>query len=351
MSYKGNSMTYSWKTATWILPLVVAAALSACSSSEKFENSDVHYQPDFSTFVKGFWTMLTSDTTDLEPSKPIPIKPISRAQLADEQQDVAYRIGHSTVLMKLGDQWILTDPMFSKRASPVSWAGPERFSDLPVQIDDLPPIAMVLISHNHYDHLDHDSILALVPKVGKFLVPKKIGELIIDWGVPADKVQAMDWWDSTTVGPTKLVFTPTQHFSGRGLGDQNKTLWGSWVILAPSHHVYFSGDSGYFPGFKEVGDKYGPFDLAFIEDGQYSHNWPVIHMFPEQVVQTSVDLRAKAMMPIHNSTFRLSDHAWNDPLEQVYQLAKPKGIEMLAPEFGQRYVIGEPLPVETWWRL
>lgn len=345
-------MLYSRRMATLCLVVLVAVSpLSGCSSSEKFENNDVHYQPGFSTFVKGFWQMLTGDAQNLEPSKPIPIDHIDPAQLNHEQQDVAYRIGHSTVLMKLGEQWILTDPMFSKRASPVSWAGPKRFSDLPIQIADLPPIAMVLISHNHYDHLDKDSILALVPKVGKFLVPKKVGELIIDWGVPADKVEAMNWWDSTQVGPTKLVFTPTQHFSGRGLGDQNKTLWGSWVILAPSHKVFFSGDSGYFPGFKEVGDKYGPFDLALIEDGQYSHNWPVIHMFPKQVVQACEDLRAKAMMPIHNSTFKLSDHPWNEPLDKVYKISQQQGVEMIAPEFGERYVIGKPLPVQMWWHL
>ena len=329
--------------------------LLGCSNSvhaeaeEHFANLYVDYQPGFKTFVSATWNSMFSDVQDLEPKQPIPLIKMSSAALASEQKDVAYRVGHSTVLMKLGQQWILTDPMFSRRASPFQWVGPKRFSDLPIQIAQLPRIDVVIISHNHYDHLDKASILALAPKVGRFLVPQKVGDILIQWGVDANQVQAMKWWDETDIGPTHFVFTPTQHFSGRSLTDQNETLWGSWVILAPSHHVFFSGDSGYFSGFKQIGDRFGPFDLAFMEDGQYSKDWPLIHMFPEQMIQATQDLKAKVVMPIHNSTFRLANHPWNEPLEQAWVVSQQKGVTMVAPEFGQRYVIGQSLDQQAWW--
>lgn len=338
-----------------ICTLWCSLILLGCSNSvhaeaeEHFANLYVDYQPGFKTFVSATWNSMFSDVQNLEPKQPIPLIKMSSAVLAREQQDVAYRVGHSTVLMKLGKLWILTDPMFSRRASPFQWVGPKRFSDLPIQIAQLPRIDVVIISHNHYDHLDKASILALAPKVGRFLVPQKVGDILIQWGVDVNQVQAMKWWDETDIGPTHFVFTPTQHFSGRSLADQNETLWGSWVILAPSHHVFFSGDSGYFAGFKQIGDRFGPFDLAFMEDGQYSKDWPLIHMFPEQMIQATQDLKAKVVMPIHNSTFRLANHPWNEPLEQAWVVSQQKGVTMVAPEFGQRYVIGQSLDQQAWW--
>lgn len=336
-----------------------ALAMVGCSAKgqdntqqpTQFENSQVQYQPGFSTYVTAFWNMLTSDVKDLEPSSPLPLMPITKQQLVNEDKDVIYRLGHSTVLMKLGQQWIITDPMFSERASPMQWIGPKRFHPVPVTVSALPDIDIVLISHNHYDHLDQSSIVALAPKVKHFLVPANLSDTLIEWGVPAGKIQAMHWWDTTKIADTQLVFTPGQHYSGRGMGDQNETLWGGWAILAPTHRVYFSGDTGYFDGFKQIGEQYGPFDVSLLDDGQYSHDWPVIHMFPEQVVQASRDLNSKVVLPVHNSTFKLANHAWNEPLEKVYQITQQQGVSMAAPEFGQRYEIGQPLKVDRWWQL
>ncbi|MDW6003288.1 MBL fold metallo-hydrolase [Vibrio mangrovi] len=332
-------------------------ALFGCSASgqdihtspSEFANTEVQYQPGFSTYVTAFWNMLTSDVADLTPAAPIPLMPMTSQQLAHEDKDVIYRLGHSTVLMKLGKQWILTDPMFSQHASPVQWMGPERFHPAPIAIKDLPEIDMVLISHNHFDHLDEDSIVRLAPKVKQFLVPAQIGKILTDWGVAENKIQALNWWNTTQVGETQLIFTPSQHYSGRGMTDQNETLWGGWVILAPTHRIYFSGDSGYFHGFKQIGDQYGPFDVALLEDGQYNHSWPAIHLFPDEVVQATLDLKSKVVLPVHNSTFKLANHSWNEPLEQVYQISQQRGVTMVAPEFGQRYEIGQPLPVRRWW--
>ncbi|MFM2482318.1 MBL fold metallo-hydrolase [Celerinatantimonas sp. YJH-8] len=334
----------------WTLLLAgCAAETQTTTENQRYSNTEVPYRPGFGTFVKGFWNMLTSDNKEGVPTKPIPVIPITHQQLVNETQDVVYRLGHSTVLMKLGSQWILTDPMFSERASPMQWVGPKRFHPVPIQIKDLPPIDVVLISHSHYDHLDEASVKALIPKVGQFLVPEKIDQILLGWGVPKDKVHRFKWWQSTQIGTTTFVFTPAQHFSGRSMFDQNKTLWGGWVIKGQQHRLYYSGDSGYFHGFKKIGDQYGPFDVALLEDGQYSHNWPVIHMFPKQVVQASLDLRAKVLLPVHNSTFQLSDHAWYAPLKDTLAASQKRGVTMIAPEFGQRYEIGKPLPIQQWW--
>ncbi len=332
-----------------LLLLVGCSSTGQANSSVEFHNQEIDYQPGFTTFVSGFWNMLTSDTPDLTPDSPLPMTAMTKQQLLNEDADVIYRLGHSTMLIKLGNQWILTDPMFSERASPVQWMGPKRFHPTPITIDQLPSIDIVVISHNHFDHLDEASIVKLTPKVKHFLVPKQIAPLLEEWGVPAAKIQALNWWETTQVGATKFVFTPAQHYSGRGLGDRNETLWGGWLMLSATHKVYYSGDTGYYDVFKKIGEQYGPIDVALLEDGQYNHGWADIHMFPEQVVQASLDLKSQVMLPVHNSTFQLADHPWYEPLEKVVEIGQQKGVEVITPEFGERYQIGKPWAEEKWW--
>ncbi|WP_283131909.1 MBL fold metallo-hydrolase [Enterovibrio norvegicus] len=270
-------------------------------------------------------------------------------QLLNEESDVVYRLGHSSVIMKLDGKLVMADPVFSERASPVQFLGPKRFHDTPISLEALPDIDVVVISHDHYDHLDKHSVKTLASKVGMFLVPLKVGQVMRDWGVSAEKITELDWWESETVNGIAYTLTPTQHFSGRGLTDRDSTLWGSWVIKSSENNVYFSGDSGYFKGFKEIGDRFGPFDLTMIETGAYNTLWSHIHMFPEQSVQAHVDLKGKVMMPIHNSTFDLSMHDWDEPLEKSLRIATERGVTLVSPEIGQRLEVGEVLPVVNWW--
>lgn len=240
--------------------------------------------------------------------------------------------------------------MFSDRASPVQFAGPQRFHQPPISIDDLPPIKAVIISHDHYDHLDHDSIIKLADKTEYFLTPLGVGDILVVWGVPSSKVKQLDWWQETEVGGVRFTATPARHFSGRGLFSKNQTQWASWVFLAEDQRIFFSGDSGYFDGFNKIGAKYGPFDLTLLETGAYNENWPEVHMHPEESIRAHIDLKGKNLLPIHNGTFDLSMHSWSDPFERIVALGSVQSIPILTP------VIGDPINIQSttsgqkWWK-
>ncbi|MTI12446.1 hypothetical protein E1189_05285 [Sansalvadorimonas verongulae] len=269
------------------------------------------------------------------------------------QGDILFsRLGHSTLLIRLGGRNWLTDPVFSKRASPVQWAGPKRFHEVPVDIDQLPDIDGVIISHNHYDHLDYGSIQQLKDRVPHFLVPLGIARTLQSWGVAKEKIIELDWWQKTRVGDVEFIATPAQHFSGRGLFDSDKTLWNSWVIRNPEHSIYFSGDTGYFPGFKKIGERYGPFDYAFMECGAYNKLWADIHMMPEETLQAFKDVKGKVLVPIHNGTFDLAMHAWFDPMKRITALAKKENIQTLLPVIGEtvRHSQLSNTKETNWWK-
>ena len=193
----------------------------------------------------------------------------------------------------------------------------------------------VFISHDHYDHLDKGTIKAIKAKVAFFIVPLKLGNYLRDWGVNEDNIVELDWWQSIDISGIEFIATPTQHFSGRGLLDRDETLWASWVIRSQTSNIYFSGDSGYFSGFKEIGEKYGAFDITFIETGAYNHLWKEIHMMPQESVQAHIDLKGKVMVPIHNSTFDLAMHDWFEPLDKVSELSKTMGVSLSTPIVGE----------------
>jgi len=260
-----------------------------------------------------------------------------------------YRLGHSTLLMKMQGAFWLTDPVFSERASPFKWMGPKRFHQTPISIADLPPIKGVILSHDHYDHLDYAAILQLADKVEHFITPIGVGDRLIAWGIPASKIQQLAWWQSTQVHGVLLVATPAQHFSGRGLHDRDHTLWASWVIINQDQRIFFSGDSGYFAGFKEIGDQYGPFDLTLIETGAYDKQWPDVHMQPEESLQAHLDLRGKRLLPIHNGTFDLALHAWHEPFDRIVELAQRFQVKISTPMMGEAVDIAEAQNGQRWW--
>ncbi|MDP5240833.1 MBL fold metallo-hydrolase [Uliginosibacterium sp. 31-16] len=316
----------------------------------QFHNLTQERGLNFADSLKGTWRYLTGKSPDASPGAALEVLPLSPADLQQAPDQSLWRLGHSTVLLKLEGKFWLTDPVFAERASPFSFAGPKRFHTTPIARDDLPPIEAVILSHDHYDHLDRESILSIADKVGMFVTPLGVGERLIGWGIPATKIQRLDWWEETQVGALRLIATPAQHFSGRSLTDRNSTLWASWVLIAPQSRVFFSGDSGYFDGFREIGERFGPFDLTLIENGAYNEAWADVHMQPEQSIQAHIDLKGKRLVPIHNGTFDLALHAWTEPLERITALAEQGGVALSTPRFGERLDIHTGNSTHAWWR-
>ena len=307
---------------------------------------------DFGEFVKAIGNIFFTEHVDLKPNKPLPIQEITKNEFYTENRDAIRfaRLGHSTLLLQIGGKVWLTDPVFSERAFAVQWMGPKRFHPVPVTVEDLPEIEGVILSHNHYDHLDYDTIMQLKDRVKHFIGPLGVGKEIADWGVATEKIITLDWWESTKIERVELIATPTQHLSGRGLFDRHKTLWTSWVIRTERHSLYFSGDSGYFEGFKEIGEKYGPFSITFLENGGYHENFIYEHMMPKDTIQAFKDLKGKLLVPVHNGTFDLALHAWYDPMEQITALAEKENVKIVIPIMGQ-IVDGDAPPANVaWWK-
>jgi len=259
--------------------------------------------------------------------------------------------GHSAVFIEMENQNIFIDPMLGNIPSPHPWLGSERFNkELPISIDSLPNIDVVLISHDHYDHLDYGSIKKLKDKVKQFYVSLGIKAHLVSWGIDPKKVKEFDWWESMTLNGIEYVATPARHFSGRGITDRNSTLWCSWVIKSDSSNIFFSGDSGYGEHFKEIGQKYGPFDFSMMECGQYNEQWSQIHMMPEETIQAAIDVKSKLTMPIHWGAFKLALHSWDDPIIRATKAAKDLKVNMATPILGESIVVyNENYPSEEWW--
>ncbi|WP_444946110.1 MBL fold metallo-hydrolase [Microbulbifer sp. VTAC004] len=324
---------------------------SCATQPNKFQNSEVDYKAGMGKVVEIIGAYIRSERAAPLPKAPLPLQPITKEVLtSNENQPTVYRLGHSSVLIRLDGEYVLTDPVFSERASPVQWMGPKRFHPLPLSLQDLPALKAVIISHDHYDHLDKASVRILDERVERFLVPTGVGNYLRDWGVASDKITELDWWQSYAVGSLQFTATPAQHFSGRGLTDRDKTLWASWVIAGRDARIFFSGDSGYFSGFREIGERLGPFDLTLIETGAYNDLWSEIHMMPEESVQAHLDLRGRAMVPIHNSTFDLALHDWFEPLERALAAAESHGAAILTPIIGAPVDVRMPAPTLPWWR-
>jgi L-ascorbate metabolism protein UlaG (beta-lactamase superfamily) len=285
--------------------------------------------------------------------RPTNTVPIERVRLPLQASDPKLTwFGHSTFLVEMDGKTILIDPMFGRAPSPFPLFGAGRFSkSLPLKLEDLPEIDIVLISHDHYDHLDHGSINKIKHKVKQFIVPLGVGSHLGRWGVNTDKIQELNWWDELTLEKFTFACTPARHFSGRNVTNRNSTLWCSWVIKGQQTSLFFSGDSGYGPHFKEIGEKYGPFELTLMECGQYDRRWEAIHMFPEQTVQAHVDVKGKWMIPIHWGAFTLSFHDWTDPIERVTKAAFENDVLISTPKIGESVSIGsEEYPQSVWWR-
>lgn len=265
-------------------------------------------------------------------------------------------LGHSSSLVEIDGRRVLFDPVFGERASPLSFAGPKRFHAPPLPARELPPLDAVVISHDHYDHLDQPTVVEIArlqPKV-PFVVPLGVGAHLERWGIARERVVELDWWDAhglDGLGELELVATPARHFSGRALTmtDKDQTLWAGWAIVGPKHRVYFSGDTAMFPGFAEIGERLGPFDVSLIETGAYSPLWRDVHIGPEQGVVAAQLTRSELVVPVHWGTFDLAMHGWTEPIERMLQAAERKGVRIATPRPGASFEPAAPLPIERWW--
>ena len=257
--------------------------------------------------------------------------------------------GHSTLLIRSNNVTILTDPLFGEGNTDPLFFGPTPFPfKYNYALEDLPPIDYVLISHDHYDHLDMGTVKEL--KDSKFYVPLGVKAHLLRWGIPGENIEEFDWYDEMEISTVlDIALTPAQHFSGRSLFDSDATLWGSWVINLNNQSLFFSGDSGYTEEFVEIGERYGPFDIAFLESGQYNLAWQDIHMFPAEVVQAGIDLNASTILPIHNSKYELSLHPWKEPLEEVSAEGKGRNLSVATPMIGETFILGDSIPNDAWW--
>lgn len=318
----------------------------------RFRNDRDYERNGWMKLVSIFQRRLFDEAEDVEPDRIIPVQALDKSYLESlpDNETSIFRLGHSSMLLKIaGDFWLL-DPMFSERASPVSFTGPKRFHPVPLRVEDLPAIKGVIISHNHYDHLDEATVRALAHKTERFIVPLGVSGDMLRWGLKPEKVTELDWWQSIRMGAVEIVSTPSQHFSGRGLEDRDSTLWSSWVLRTARQSIYFSGDTGYFPGFEQIGERYGPFDLTIMETGAWDKSWPNIHMEPEQTLQAHLDLKGKRMMPVHNGTFNLAFHRWDAPMERISALAQKNDVELVMPQMGERVRLGESRHWMPWWK-
>ena len=286
-----------------------------------------------------------------KPESRIAPKHISSNKIVPVKEAQVMWFGHSSLLVMIEGKNILIDPMLGDVPAPHPTLGNRRFqNELPIEIDSLPRIDAILISHDHYDHLDYGSIQKLKGKCETYYVPLGVGAHLVSWGIPESQITEFNWWDELDHDGLTLAFTPARHFSGRGLTNRATTLWGSWVINAATERIFFSGDSGYGDHFKEIGAKYGPFDLAMMECGQYNELWHDIHMMPEETAQAGLDVGAKRVMPIHWGSFSLAMHSWTDPVDRFVSKAKELEVQFLTPEVGDLFKVSDQkFRGSQWW--
>ncbi|MEU8219132.1 MBL fold metallo-hydrolase [Micromonospora taraxaci] len=332
------------------------ARAERAARSPQFRDGTFHNQAGTRTMVaepgRNLVRELIFGKQKRHPTTPVPLlRPTAapaQAERADELNIVWY--GHASTLIEIEGRRVLLDPVWSDRCSPSGLVGPRRLHEPPVGIDELPPLDAILISHDHYDHLDMATVRALLAgQSAPFLVPLGVGAHLDRWGVPAERIIELDWSESHRVAGLEITATAAQHFSGRGLR-RDGTLWSSWVVAGARRKVFYTGDSGYFDGYAAIGAEHGPFDVTLMQIGAYDRAWPTIHMFPEEAVDAHVDLRGGLFVPVHWATFNLALHDWSEPVDRLWAEAKARDVRLAVPRPGERVVVDEPPAVDGWWQ-
>jgi L-ascorbate metabolism protein UlaG (beta-lactamase superfamily) len=288
------------------------------------------------------------DQGDRRPALPVPLVTPPIGPASDGLHVVWY--GHSSALVEIEGRRVLFDPVWSERCSPSRLVGPRRLHPPPVPLRDLPTVDAIVISHDHYDHLDTDTVRTLAAdQTAPFLVPLGVGGHLVAWGVPADRIVELDWNESVTVAGLRFTATAARHFSGRAF-TRDTTLWASWVVAGERRKVFYTGDSGYFGGYAAIGEEHGPFDLTLIQIGAYGEGWPDIHMTPEEGAAAHLDVRGRVLIPLHWCTFTLALHDWAEPADRLWAEAKARGITLVVPRPGERIDVDDPPAVDGWWQ-
>ncbi len=313
----------------------------------RFRNLDkTRLQEDFRSLLGDLVGYLKAKNT--QPSAPLPVAVANELDRPDPAGDYITWYGHSAVRLETGGKTILIDPMLGEWVAPVPFLG-HRFPYKDYHpLEQLGDIDLILFSHDHYDHLDYDTLMALRDRTRAYLVPLGIGAHLRSWGVEAERITEIDWWQTVSIDGIAFTATPARHFSGRSPSTRNKTLWCGFVIQTPDHRIYFGGDSGYGRHFRQIGERYGPFDLTLLDSGQYHDRWKNVHMQPEEALRAHHELRGKRLLPIHWGGFSLSDHAWYDPVVRILT-ADVQGC-VITPMIGQRVAVGQAIACQDrWW--
>ncbi|MER7891453.1 MBL fold metallo-hydrolase [Micromonospora sp. NPDC094482] len=286
------------------------------------------------------------------PSAAVPLlRPADAPGGADQSRELnIIWYGHASALIEIEGRRVLLDPVWSERCSPSALVGPRRLHEPPVRLDELPALDAILISHDHYDHLDLPTVRELLAsQSAPFVVPLGVGAHLDRWGVPAERIIELDWSESHRVGGLEITATAAQHFSGRGLR-RDGTLWSSWVVAGTHRKVFYTGDSGYFAGYAAIGAEHGPFDATLVQIGAYDRAWPSIHMYPEEAVTAHLDLRGGLLIPVHWATFNLALHDWSEPVDRLWTETKARDVRLAVPRPGERVVVDDPPAVDGWWQ-
>ena len=305
--------------------------------------------PMYSDIKGGIFQIFRSRPGE-EPDAPVPTVDSSAVYAAPPASGLRVTwFGHSSMLLEIDGARIVVDPLWSERASPFPWLGPKRWYQPPVAIEQLPPVDAVVISHDHYDHLDRASIQAFNARGVRFIVPLGIGAHLAGWGVPEDRITELDWWQETDVAGVRIVSTPSRHASGRLSARSDLTLWTGYAILGPAHRAFYSGDTGMNDTFADVGARFGPFDVTLVEAGQYDPQWPDWHLGPEQAVLVHEQVRGRTLIPVHWGLIKLAHHAWTEPPERILAAARCGHVDVLIPKPGQALEPTTHPAVARWW--
>ena len=382
MAKRGKVARWVKRGSTLLLLMAIGAVLlfSQCEQFGAVPSGSDHqrmtespnYNPEKDIFVNetpgvidemfahsGFWANPRKNLTNnflFNPNTPTPnvLLPEVRGHLPSDLRDTSDTVkftwlGHATVLASINEKTILFDPVFSESAAPVSWVV-KRYQPPAISIDELPSIDFIVISHDHYDHLDMKAIKFFRESDTRFLVPLGVASHLEHWGIRRDRVIEFDWWQTRDIAGISFTCTPAQHFSGRTATiAMQKTLWSSWALRTEATSVYFSGDSGYAGHFKEIGDRLGPFDLTFIDAGQYNERWRQVHNLPPEVIDAFNDLNGNILVPIGWGMFTLALHDWFEPPVEISSRALEIGAIAVIPRFGEWVDIKQKLPDEKWW--